>query len=80
VMMKDSVMEEYKRRFKRVICLFDNDKAGINLSLEFTERYNVPHIYVPGLPGMTDFSDMVKLKGVEKSKRKFKQILDEIRW
>ena len=67
VMMKESVMEEYKSRFKRVVCLFDNDEAGKKLSISFTEKYNVPHFFVPELIGVTDFSDLVKHSGVEKT-------------
>lgn len=67
VMMKDSVMDEYKTRFKKVICLFDNDNAGKKLSENFTNTYNIPHFFVPELPGVTDFSDLVKTIGVEKA-------------
>jgi 5S rRNA maturation endonuclease (ribonuclease M5) len=81
VMMKDSVMDEYKSRFKKVICLFDNDAAGIKLSTEFSSRYNVPHFFIPKITeSVTDFSDMVKEIGVDKSKITFKQIFNEIRW
>jgi 5S rRNA maturation endonuclease (ribonuclease M5) len=65
--MKDSVMDEYKQRFKKVICLFDNDNAGKKLSENFTNTYNIPHFFVPELPGVTDFSDLVKTIGVEKA-------------
>ena len=68
VMMKQSVMDEYKSRFKKVICLFDNDAAGKKLSVEFTNTYEIPHFFVPELPGVTDFSDLVKSIGVEKAK------------
>jgi hypothetical protein len=67
VMMKDSVMEEYKTRFKRVICLFDNDEAGRKLSESFTIKYNIPHFFVPNLPKVTDFSDLVKVVGREEA-------------
>ena len=67
VMMKESVMQEYKNRFKKVICLFDNDSAGKKLSENFTNTYNIPHFFVPELPGVTDFSDLVKALGVEKA-------------
>lgn len=67
VMMKESVMDEYKSRFKKVICLFDNDDAGKKLSESFTAKYNVPHFFVPELPKVTDFSDLVKAVGVEEA-------------
>jgi hypothetical protein len=81
VMMKDSVMDEYKSRFKKVVCLFDNDAAGIRLSEEFSKRYDVPHIYVPRLnDNVSDFSDLVKEVGLIEAKEIFKGILNEIRW
>jgi 5S rRNA maturation endonuclease (ribonuclease M5) len=60
VMMKDSVMDEYKFRFKKVVCLFDNDDAGIKLAKEFSKRYNVPHFFVLPISNSKDFSDFVK--------------------
>ena len=81
VMMKESVMAEYKSRFTHVVCLFDNDKAGIKLSEEFSKRYDVPHFYIPAFEAwVTDFSDMTKFLGVEDSHQHFKKLLDEIRW
>ena len=67
VMMKDSVMDEYKSRFSKVICLFDNDKAGKKLSESFTARFNIPHFFVPELLKVTDFSDLVKVVGRDKA-------------
>ena len=60
VMMKDSVMDEYKSRFKKVVCLFDNDDAGTKLAKEFSKRYNVPYFFVLPIANSKDFSDFVK--------------------
>jgi 5S rRNA maturation endonuclease (ribonuclease M5) len=79
VMMKQSVMDEYQQRFSKVICLFDNDDAGVKLSNEFTARYNVPHIFVPKLPKVTDFSDLVKVVGKEEAIKTTKKLINEIR-
>lgn len=80
VMMKETVMNEYKDRFKQVVCLFDNDQAGKKLSIEFTEKYNVPHFFMPELPGVTDFSDLVKSVGKEKAVEITKKLItNEIR-
>jgi 5S rRNA maturation endonuclease (ribonuclease M5) len=76
VLMKQSVMDEYKQRFKEVICLFDNDKAGKKLSVEFTEKYNIPHFFMPSnYDGVTDFSDLVKVIGIENAKQEFYKCL-----
>lgn len=63
VMMKESVMEEYKSRFSKVICLFDNDEAGKKLTANFSNNYSIPYLFVPEKPGITDFSDLVKHMG-----------------
>ena len=75
VLMKQSVMDEYKRRFKEVICLFDNDKAGEKLSVEFTEKYHIPHFFMPKYDEVTDFSDLVKVIGIENAKEEFYKCL-----
>lgn len=74
VMMKHSVMDEYKKRFKKVVCLFDNDTAGKKLSDDFTREYNVPHSFIPNYPNVTDFSDLVKYLGIDKAKEEFNKI------
>lgn len=79
VMMKVSVMNEYKSRFKEVLCLFDNDKPGKILSLDFSNKYKVPHFFMPEISGVTDFSDLVKIIGVEKARLKFKKCLNTVR-
>jgi len=71
VMMKMSVMEEYKSRFKRVFCLFDNDEAGQQLANKFHETFNIPHFFMPDFLGVKDFSDLVKEVGLEEAEEIF---------
>ena len=78
VMMKDSVMNEYKSRFNKVICLFDNDPAGIKLSQEFSNRYNIPHFFVDNISGSKDFSDLVKNSSIEYGIEFFNKIKKQI--
>ena len=78
VMMKQSVMDEYKYRFTKVICLFDNDKAGKRLSVDFAETYNIPYFFMPELPKVTDFSVLVKRIGIEKARDEFNNKLKQI--
>lgn len=78
VTMKDSVMDEYKTRFKKVICLFDNDAAGKKLSISFTEKFQIPHFFVPELLGVTDFSDLVKHKGKDEAVKIVKNKIEEL--
>jgi len=80
VMMKDSVMDEYKNRFEHVICLFDNDEAGKKLTAMFSEAFQIPFFFVPELPKVTDFSDLVKSVGVTEATSITKKLIkNEIR-
>jgi hypothetical protein len=61
--IKDSVVYEYKSRFKRVITLFDNDRQGIYLANSYSEKYDLPSIFIPDEYHCKDFSDLVKNYG-----------------
>ena len=78
VMMKQSVMDEYKSRFKKVICLFDNDAAGVKLSKSFSETYDVPFFLMPVEPNVTDFSDLVKQKGKQEAIQIFNKLIKKL--
>lgn len=78
VMIKDTVMDEYKFRFKKVVCLFDNDNAGKKLSSEFVKMYDIEEFFMPNIKNVTDFSDLVKKIGVKKSIEKFNQIFKKV--
>jgi 5S rRNA maturation endonuclease (ribonuclease M5) len=80
VMMKASVMGEYKARFSKVICLFDNDEAGVRLAKSFIEEFNVPYFIVPKIKEKTkDFSDLVRDAGKENAVKIVKNLINEIR-
>lgn len=82
VMMKDSVMDEYKSRFKFVICIFDNDKAGKELAEAFSKAYSIPACFIPIQKGkekeVKDFSDLVKYLGKEAAVKIMKKIINKI--
>lgn len=69
VMMKLSVAEEYKHRFKKILCLFDNDQAGKKLAKAYSDTFDFTTIFVPKYKNkkITDFSDLVKFKGKEQA-------------
>ena len=71
-------MDEYQQRFKNVICLFDNDKAGRRLSEDFTQQYKVPHFFMEESKGVTDFSDSIKYVGIEKTKKEVNEKIKEL--
>lgn len=57
--IKDSVMEEYQNRFKKVFLLFDNDEAGKIATNKYLERYKniIPIIFKDDWP--KDYSDFI---------------------
>jgi DNA primase len=80
IMMKQSVMNEYKQRFKEVICLFDNDEAGKKLAVNFSDQYGIPYFFVPRkTKKTTDFSDLVRDTGKEKAIKIVKKLINEVR-
>jgi hypothetical protein len=66
VSVKKSVMYEYKDRFDRVICLFDNDEPGRRFSARFSSEFDIEEIFMPQDMGK-DFSDVVKNYGAEEA-------------
>jgi len=76
--IKESVMEEYRSRFTNVVCLFDNDPAGIKLTESFSEKYDLPYFYMPQLIGVTDFSDLVQSIGILEARRTFNNLLSPL--
>jgi len=63
ILIKDSVMDEYKSRFNQVITLFDNDEAGEILEKKYKEKYNTKSIFIPKATNQKDFSDYIKYYG-----------------
>lgn len=67
VRIKESVFEEYKKRFKKIIILYDNDKQGIKSSKQQSFLNNLPYILLPSFPGVKDYSDCIEKFGVKKA-------------
>jgi len=64
--IKDTVIDEYKNRFTKVVTLFDNgvhDQQGIELAKQYQKMYNLSPIFIPEKFGVKDFSDLVELLG-----------------
>ena len=60
--------------------MFDNDAAGQKLTQLFVEKYQLPYIFMPTKPGVTDFSDLVKIVGKQEAVTITKKLLkNEIR-
>jgi len=76
IIIKESVIEEYKRRFKKIITLFDNDDVGITLSETYMYKYNIPGITIPKTNKyITDYSDLVKHKGNKEARNVLMELI-----
>jgi len=72
--IKPYVIENLKQKYKRVITLFDNDKAGIKAIEKYHELYNIPGTYITI---SKDLSDAVRDHGFKKSHEELKRALRE---
>jgi len=66
--IKDTVIDEYKFRFKRVLTLFDNDRQGIEQAESYKLLYDIESIFIPGSYDTKDFTDLIKLANIENAK------------
>lgn len=73
--IKDTVVEEYKNRFKHVIVLFDNDITGIEQAKEYKRMYNINNITIPFEYNSKDFSDLIKNTGKINASKPLKNLL-----
>ena len=59
----DTMLEELKLRFKHLLCLYDNDEAGITNMQKIKEKYGINTYYIPLQYGAKDISDYHKKYG-----------------
>lgn len=74
-MLKESMMEELKQKYKNIILLFDNDIAGIESMKKYQERYSFVKPAV--LPMSKDVSDSIKDFGAKEVRNRLVPILDK---
>lgn len=59
--ISDEQLKELKQRFKHIYVNYDNDSTGVNNSLVFTKKYNLPYWNIPkSYTDCKDPSDVVK--------------------
>jgi hypothetical protein len=57
-------MDSLRGRFKRIVILFDNDKAGMEGAMKLASPYKFECIHVPVISGSKDISDFVNKEGL----------------
>lgn len=69
--LRDSTLDFLKQKYKRIICIFDNDERGIEACKEYTERgceaYHLPTSLCE--KGVKDISDLVKNYGLKNAEK-----------
>jgi DNA primase len=73
--LKEDVIQSIKKRFKKVIVMFDNDEAGIKAMQSYKEKH--PFIEITLLPMSKDVSDSIKDFGAKEVLNKLVPILDK---
>jgi hypothetical protein len=72
VMIKPHIIEHLKKKYKKVITLFDNDDAGINAIEKYAEAYKINGFV---LTICKDISDAMKEHGFDKVHQHLKPLL-----
>ena len=73
-MIKAYVIEHLKKKYKKVITLFDNDEAGLKAVERYANAYKI-NGFVPTI--CKDISDAMKLHGFDKVHAMLKPLLKE---
>ena len=75
VMITPAQMEWYRKKYKNIVVLFDNDVAGRKSSIKYQEKYNTPYIE---LNVEKDVADCVKEHGIDNTRIFLKPKLSKI--
>jgi len=73
--IKDTVIDEYRSRFDRVLTLFDNDRQGKDQATSYKKLYDIDPIFVPDKYGVKDYSDLVQTVGINNAPNIIKELL-----
>jgi hypothetical protein len=61
------IIDELKKRFNRIIILYDNDKAGLEGAKKLAEEHQLKYVYIP-----IDYYMMFKIKDISDFIRQYK--------
>ena len=77
----DKQIEEFKKRFKHILVIFDNDKPGLhNLWLTRRKYPELNYFWIPKELGAKDLTDLIKLKGLEEVKKLVNQFMSNYKF
>lgn len=78
-LIPEEAINEAKKRFKRLVLLYDYDDGGMQGVKTMTSKYNLEHIFIPkhylDLYKVKDISDHIKEFGYDKTKELLNELL-----
>lgn len=76
VIPSEAIINDLKKRFKYIVCLWDNDYTGISFLNKFKKQYpELIYTWIPRKLGAKDISDYYKENGREKTLNLIKEFL-----
>ena len=74
-------IEEFKKRFKHILVVFDNDKPGLHNLWLIRKKYpELNYFWIPKKLGAKDLTDLIKLVGIEKVKELINQFMSNYKF
>lgn len=74
-------IEEFKKRFKHILVIFDNDKPGLHNLWLIRKKYpELNYFWIPKELGAKDLTDLIKLVGLDKVKELVNQFMSNYKF
>lgn len=73
----NDILEDLKKRFKRIIILFDRDPAGVRYSRKISLKMGLEACFIPKYLNAKDVSDAIKLNNFEIVKKEIEKIVNK---
>lgn len=62
------IIDYFKKKYKRIYFLYDNDKPGIRDAKKLSEMYDIPYVYIPEEYLAKDISEFISTYGIHSAK------------
>lgn len=79
--IKDSVLEELKKRFENIVVWYDTDIAGISNMRKIKKKFpELFYYFIPRKYKEKDFTDFYKKYGINESKKLLIDLINNLKW
>ncbi len=72
--LREELVRSLKAKYKKIICIFDNDTAGITAMKRYETLFSIPYVI---LPLEKDISDSIKKHGQQKTKEVLTPLINQ---